>query len=74
MVVAVLLAVATAALVVAVMVHRSKAGEPGLPNPAAVFCEQRGGTTYGPEPMCRLPDGTTVDAWELFRQQSTTSP
>jgi len=40
--------------------------EPGLPNPAAVFCEDQGGTTSGPEPMCKLPDGSIVDAWEYF--------
>lgn len=38
-----------------------------LPNPAAVYCEQRGGTVSGPEPMCQLPDGTTVDAWGYHR-------
>ena len=38
-----------------------------VPNPAAVFCEKQGGTTSGPEPMCELPDGTIVDAWEYFR-------
>ena len=41
--------------------------QPGLPNPAAVFCEDEGGTTSGPEPMCELPDGSVVDAWEYFR-------
>jgi putative hemolysin len=43
--------------------------EPGMPNPAAVFCEEQGGTTSGPEPMCQLPDGSVVDAWELFRSE-----
>jgi putative hemolysin len=42
----------------------------GLANPAAVFCEEQGGTVSGPEPMCELPDGTVVDAWEYYRQQS----
>lgn len=42
----------------------------GLANPAAVFCEEQGGTTYGPEPMCELPDGTVVDAWEYFRAET----
>lgn len=39
----------------------------GLPNPAAVYCEEQGGTASGPEPMCRLPGGSVVDAWELYR-------
>jgi putative hemolysin len=43
--------------------------EPGMPNPAAVFCEEQGGTTSGPEPMCQLPDGSVVDAWEFFRSE-----
>jgi hypothetical protein len=42
----------------------------GLANPAAVFCEQRGGIVSGVEPMCELPDGTVVDAWQYFREQS----
>lgn len=42
---------------------------PGVPNPAAVFCAQRGGTTSGPEPMCTLSDGRVVDAWEYFRSE-----
>ncbi len=41
----------------------------GLANPAAVFCEEQGGTVSGPEPMCELPDGTVVDAWEYFREE-----
>ena len=36
---------------------------------AAVFCEEQGGTTSGPEPMCNLPDGSVVDAWEYFRTE-----
>jgi hypothetical protein len=38
-----------------------------VPNPAAVFCEEEGGTVSGSEPMCELPDGTVVDAWEHYR-------
>jgi putative hemolysin len=45
-------------------------GDPGVPNPAAVFCEKQGGTTSGPEPMCKLPDGSVVDAWEYFRAEN----
>lgn len=47
-----------------------------LANPAAVFCAEQGGTTSGPEPMCELPNGTVVDAWEYFRAEwsSTDAP
>jgi hypothetical protein len=41
-----------------------------LPNPAAAFCEERGGTVSGAEPMCTLPDGTVVDAWEYYRAET----
>ena len=44
-----------------------------MPNPAAVFCEQRGGTVAGTEPMCTLPDGTVVDAWEYYRAENASS-
>jgi len=43
--------------------------DPGVPNPAAVYCEEQGGTTSGTEPMCELPDGSVVDAWEYFRSE-----
>jgi putative hemolysin len=46
---------------------------PGVPNPAAKFCEEHGGTTSGPEPMCKLPDGSVVDAWEYFRSEGPAS-
>ncbi|CAH0991713.1 hypothetical protein SIN8267_01827 [Sinobacterium norvegicum] len=50
--------------------HRPKAD---MANPAAVFCEQKGGmlktetvdqvaTTY-----CNLPDGSAVEQWQYFR-------
>jgi putative hemolysin len=45
-------------------------GGAGLANPAAVFCEERGGTVSGEEPMCELPDGTVVDAWDFYRTES----
>lgn len=41
-----------------------------VPNPAAVYCEEQGGTVSGDEPMCTLPDGTVVDAWEYYRENS----
>jgi len=40
------------------------------PNPAAVYCEEQGGTTTGDEPLCELPDGTEVDAWQYYRDQT----
>ena len=42
-----------------------------MANPAAVFCEEQGGRAFGPEPMCGLPDGTTVDAWDYYRSSTT---
>jgi putative hemolysin len=48
--------------------------DPGVPNPAAVFCEEQGedveferddvGNERG---ICVLPDGTRVDEWEYYR-------
>ena len=46
---------------------------PGIPNPASVFCEEQGGTTSGPEPMCELPDGSIVDAWDYYRNEGAGS-
>jgi putative hemolysin len=49
------------------------AGRVGLPNPAAVFCEEQGGTyrtvqePQGMRGICKLVDGREVDAWEFFR-------
>lgn len=43
-------------------------------NPAAIHCSSIGGTSLtqrtskGDVPLCRLRNGTTVDAWKLFRQ------
>lgn len=45
----------------------------GMPNPAAVHCENKGGryeisrTDAGEAGICQLPDGTSVDAWQLYR-------
>jgi putative hemolysin len=45
--------------------HESKAG---LPNPAAVLCEEHG--TYDlKNGTCMLKDGTVVDAWAFYRSQ-----
>lgn len=47
-------------------------GDSEIANPAAVYCEELGGTVSGDEPMCTLPDGTVVDAWELWRSDHPT--
>lgn len=45
----------------------------GMPNPAAVHCDSKGGTyeikktDAGEAGVCHLPDGTSVDAWQLYR-------
>ena len=48
--------------------------EPGLPNPAAVFCEEQGGHVEierddagNERGICVLHDGIRVDEWEYFR-------
>ncbi len=48
-----------------------------IANPAAVFCEDSGGTydirdasDGGKTGVCVLPDGEEVDAWEYFRANS----
>jgi putative hemolysin len=41
----------------------------GLANPSAVFCLERGGEYLLDTGQCRLPDGTTMDAWAYFRTQ-----
>ena len=45
-----------------------------MPNPAAVYCEQQGGTVNivkdaegNEKGMCKLGDGTEVDEWEYYR-------
>ena len=51
-----------------------------MPNPAAVYCEQQGGTVSivkdaeGNETgMCKLADGTEVDEWEYYRANNPTT-
>ena len=55
-----------------------------MPNPAAAYCEEQGGTVSivkdaeGNEAgMCKLADGTEVDEWEYYRanhqEEATTS-
>jgi putative hemolysin len=48
--------------------------EPGVPNPAAVFCEEQGGHVEierddagNERGICVLPDGTRVDEWDYYR-------
>lgn len=49
--------------------------EQQLPNPAAQFCVDEGGTyrivqeTSGERGLCLLPDGREVDAWTHFRER-----
>lgn len=43
--------------------------ETQIPNPAAEFCVEQGGEYLLESGECRLNDGTTVDAWEYFREQ-----
>ncbi|ENE1845912.1 DUF333 domain-containing protein [Salmonella enterica] len=46
----------------------------GMPNPAAVYCEQQGGTLMpmqtpqGVRSDCKLPDGEVIDEWALWRR------
>ncbi|EDP8643866.1 putative hemolysin [Salmonella bongori] len=46
----------------------------GMPNPAAVYCEQQGGTlvpVQTPQSVrsdCNLPNGEIVDEWTLWRR------
>jgi len=46
----------------------------GMPNPASVYCIERGGTLdiherpEGNTTMCVLSDGTKVDEWEFYRR------
>ncbi len=56
----------------------------GLANPASTYCVEHGGTSEirtapdgSQSGICRLADGTEVDEWEYYRQQSgatTTTP
>lgn len=46
----------------------------GMPNPASVYCIERGGTLdikqrpEGDLTMCVLSDGTRVEEWEFYRK------
>lgn len=47
-----------------------------IANPAAEYCVKKGGKleivkdNSDEKSMCHLPDGTVVDAWELFRRDN----
>ncbi|EIL9389003.1 DUF333 domain-containing protein [Salmonella enterica] len=47
----------------------------GMPNPAAVYCEQQGGTLMpvqtpqGVRFDCKLPNGEIIDEWTLWRRE-----
>jgi putative hemolysin len=48
----------------------------GMPNPAAVYCQQNGGehlilvrSDGSSQGVCRFKDGTEVDAWDMFRRR-----
>lgn len=46
----------------------------GMANPAAVYCQQKGGesipqvTAQGQSSLCKLPNGETLDEWALWRR------
>ncbi len=48
----------------------------GIANPASVFCEEQGGTVEivdeadGQVGYCNLPDGTRIEEWEYFEQET----
>ncbi len=55
--------------------------DPGIANPASVYCEEQGGTveieTAGDGSQsgtCVLEDGTRVDEWEYYRQHNPDAP
>ena len=55
----------------------STSDETELANPAAEFCIEQGGqheirkTAEGDQGLCRLADGTLVDAWDFFRKNTS---
>lgn len=46
----------------------------GMPNPASVYCIERGGTLdikqqpQGDITMCLLSDGTRIEEWKFYKQ------
>ncbi len=47
----------------------------GMANPAAVYCEQKGGTRVpvqspqGVRTECKLPGGEVIEEWDLWRRE-----
>lgn len=58
----------------------NRAGDTSLPNPAAAFCVEEGGSykieqgNGGARGLCVLPDGREVDAWDYFRERQRARP
>jgi Domain of unknown function (DUF333) len=46
---------------------------PQIANPATVYCKEQGGVSELETGTCVLPDGTRVDEWDYFRQQTSTT-
>ncbi|MEX3019376.1 DUF333 domain-containing protein [Kluyvera sp. STS39-E] len=46
----------------------------GMANPAAVYCQEKGGTSIpqmnaqGQFSLCKLPNGETIEEWALWRR------
>ena len=46
----------------------------GMANPAAVYCQQKGGESIrqvnaqGESSLCKLPNGETIEEWALWRR------
>ncbi len=72
--------VALMALICGAAVPASDTEPVSLPNPAAVFCEDQGGThkivqeAAGARGLCVLPDGEEVDAWAFFEAGREADP
>lgn len=51
----------------------------GMANPAAVYCQQKGGTSVpvqtpqGVRSDCKLPSGEVIDEWTLYRRDRSGS-
>jgi predicted amidohydrolase YtcJ/putative hemolysin len=70
---------AKAAALVLLVAGAASAAPVGLPNPAAVFCVEKGGTyqieagASKARSVCRFPGGRVVDAWTFYRSQQAAS-
>ena len=58
------------------LLREAHAAAPSLANPAATYCIKIGGAYEirdgddGQSGICKLPDGTEIDAWVLFRENN----